>query len=333
MSLFHAGESSPSGLVAMISELGATLVELQVPDAAAAVSTWCSVSIGSSATLEHGHYFGLRRRPGGEPHRGRDASRSTAASTRSRSTTAAIICTAGPAGSRARSGALKLHAVVGRAGAPVALSIGRTARTAIQVRSTPASSTRLTLDGGLRIDFTATADRATIVNLSQHTYWNLAGHDAGSVLDHRLEIAALRYTPGGRRADSDRSASLRSRARRSTSRRERRIGEAELRRQLRARQLSRGRSASRRDPARARRRPHHGSVDHRARRPALHRQQPRRVAGKRGAIYGKHAGLCLETQHFPDSIHHRGRERAGRSIVLRPGETYRHVVVYRFDVA
>ena len=56
------------------------------------------------------------------------------------------------------------------------------------------------------------------------------------------------------------------------------------------------------------------------------------VAGKRGAVYGKHAGLCLETQHFPDSIHHQG-ESGWPTIVLRPGETYRHVTVYRFAVA
>jgi hypothetical protein len=56
-----------------------------------------------------------------------------------------------------------------------------------------------------------------------------------------------------------------------------------------------------------------------------------RVTGKRGAIYGRYAGLCLETQHFPDSIHHEG-ESGWPTIVLRPGETYRHVTVYRFDL-
>ena len=50
--------------------------------------------------------------------------------------------------------------------------------------------------------------------------------------------------------------------------------------------------------------------------------------GKGGAAYGKHAGLCLETQHFPDSPN----QPAFPSIVLRPGETYQHRAVYRFSV-
>ena len=47
----------------------------------------------------------------------------------------------------------------------------------------------------LRIRMTAVADAATIVNLVHHTYWNLAGHDHRSVLDHELMIDADSYTP------------------------------------------------------------------------------------------------------------------------------------------
>ena len=50
------------------------------------------------------------------------------------------------------------------------------------------------------------------------------------------------------------------------------------------------------------------------------------VAGKRGAIHLRHAALCLETQRFPDAVHHDGFS----SIVLRPGETYRQRTVYAF---
>jgi aldose 1-epimerase len=53
------------------------------------------------------------------------------------------------------------------------------------------------------------------------------------------------------------------------------------------------------------------------------------IAGKRGATYGRFAGLCLETQHFPDSIHHQG-DSDWPTIVLRPGEIYYHVTEYRF---
>lgn len=52
------------------------------------------------------------------------------------------------------------------------------------------------------------------------------------------------------------------------------------------------------------------------------------VTGKGGVHYGKYAGLCLETQHYPDAIHH--PEFA--SIVLRPQDTYDTFTVYRFSV-
>ena len=53
-----------------------------------------------------------------------------------------------------------------------------------------------------------------------------------------------------------------------------------------------------------------------------------RAAQKDGAAYAKYAGVCLETQTFPD-----GPNRADDAYptgILRPGETYRHLTVYRF---
>jgi len=52
------------------------------------------------------------------------------------------------------------------------------------------------------------------------------------------------------------------------------------------------------------------------------------VVGKGGVHYGKYAGLCLETQHYPDAIHH--PEFA--SVVLRPQDTYDTFTIYRFGV-
>ena len=57
------------------------------------------------------------------------------------------------------------------------------------------------------------------------------------------------------------------------------------------------------------------------------------LAGKGGARYPKYAGVCLETQNFPDAIHHLPTADRGGfpSPVLRPGETYLHTTIYSFS--
>lgn len=52
------------------------------------------------------------------------------------------------------------------------------------------------------------------------------------------------------------------------------------------------------------------------------------LKGKRGIVYARHTGFCLETQHFPDAVN----KPAFPSVILRPGQTYRHTTVYRFSV-
>lgn len=190
----------------------------------------------------------------------------------------------------------------------------------------------ITGDNRLQIEYTARTDKATPINLSHHSYFNLSGTSGKNILDHVLYIDADQYTvidesliPTGELADVENTP------------------------------------LDFRVPERIGSRIHKvaGGYDHNyvlnnkgqyAKVAELYHEESGRfmevfttepgmqfysgnflngsIVGEKGLVYQKHHGLCLETQHFPDSPNHPEFPNA----ILRPGETYKQFTVYRFGV-
>jgi aldose 1-epimerase len=194
----------------------------------------------------------------------------------------------------------------------------------------------LTRAGALRVDYRARTDRPTVVNLTQHSYFNLAGHAAGTILDHQLRLWASRYLPIDGQCIP--------------------TGELQPVRGTPFDFLERTKIGARigADDQQLR----HGSgYDHcyavdgwdgslrtvaevfeptSSRRMVVRTTEPGvqlyvgshlgGVAGKRGTRYAARTGLCLEAQRFPDSPHRPDFPSAR----LDPGETYRQTTEYLF---
>lgn len=189
----------------------------------------------------------------------------------------------------------------------------------------------------LRITLTAETDRTTLINLTNHTYWNLAGA-AGErdVLDQRLTVAAERYTPvdagliptgeiadvAGTPFDFRQARPTREGALRLDHHQIAHAGGLDHNLIIAGEGVSR---AARLEDAESGRRLEVWSDA-----PGLQVYSGNfldgSVAGKGERLYPKHHGLCLEPQVWPDSPNHADFPSA----VLRPGDTYRRVVEYRW---
>jgi aldose 1-epimerase len=187
-------------------------------------------------------------------------------------------------------------------------------------------------DNGLKIEYAAVADKATPVNLTNHCYFNLSAGADSTILDHELMLRATQFTPvNDQLIPTGKIDTVKGNAMDFTS--AKKIGKDIA-------QVAGGydhnwvfqKPENRFDLVASLYHPPSGRyMEVRTTEPGIQFYSGNFLNGtlkntRGGVKYVKHAGLCLETQHFPDSPN----QPAFPNTILKPGETYQQITVYKF---